>query len=84
MPKVWKIADVCPIPKTIPIKRDKLRPVSLLPLVAKLCEKVVVKYFYPWLLESVDCSQFAYRKNSSTTCALISASLSANANLIFT
>ena len=72
VPKLWKIADVCPIPKTTPVKKDKLRPVSLLPLVAKLCEKVVVKHFYPWLLENVDCSQFAYKKNSSTTCALIS------------
>jgi hypothetical protein len=70
-PNIWKIANVCPVPKGRPVKRDQLRPISLLPTVAKLCEKVVLLNFREPVLRFYDDRQFAYRPNSSTTCALL-------------
>jgi hypothetical protein len=71
VPSVWKIADICPVPKTSPVRRDKLRPISLLPIMSKICERVVLKEYREPLLRSYDNSQFAYRPHSSTVCALI-------------
>ena len=41
-PKAWKFADICPVPKSKPISVDNLRPISLLPVVSKLFEKIVL------------------------------------------
>ena len=71
VPNVWKIADICPIPKSSPVRKDQLRPISLLPILGKYCEKLVVQKFYPLLTKYVDSCQFAYRKKSSTVSALI-------------
>ena len=68
MPSVWKIADVCPVPKTSPVHKDKLRPISLLPIMSKICEKVILEKFGESLLRSYDKYQFAYRPRSSTVC----------------
>ena len=71
VPDVWKIADVCPLPKVTPVKRDKLRPISLLPIVSKLCERDVLNNYHNEFVQSYDPSQFAYRPFSSSVCALI-------------
>ena len=72
VPRVWKIADVCPIPKSTPVCADQLRPISLLPVMSKVFEKVILKKYREPLLRSYDDCQFAYRPHSSTVCALIS------------
>ena len=71
VPILWKIADVCPIPKTKPVSKDKLRPISLLPIISKINEKIVLKNFRDYLLSFYDDHQFAYRRDSSTVSALI-------------
>jgi hypothetical protein len=71
VPSCLKIADVCPIPKSSPVKRNELRPISLLPVIGKYCENLIVKKFYPSLIQHIDSSQFAYKKKSSTVHALI-------------
>jgi len=71
LPNAWKIADIVPIPKTVPVQKDKLRPISLLPVISKVCEKMVLTNSYSFLMSFYDDFQFAYRKNSSTVCALI-------------
>ena len=71
LPSVWKLADVCPVPKSRPIVKDQLRPISLLPILEKVFEKIVLKRYYAPLINSYDSSQFAYRPESSTVCALL-------------
>jgi hypothetical protein len=71
IPQTWKIADVCPVPKTSPVKLDQLRPISLLPCVSKICEKVVINSYHSSLIKCLDVSQFAYKPKSSTVLALI-------------
>ena len=70
-PNVWKMADVCPIPKSRPVNIDQLRPISLLPTVSKICERSILNKFSESLLNFYDNCQFAYRPKSSTTCALV-------------
>ena len=70
-PSVWKKADVCPVPKCKPVCKDQLRPISLLPIVSKLFEKIILKTYSSSLICSYDKYQFAYRPESSTVCALL-------------
>ena len=70
-PDKWKIADVCPTPKTKPVDKTKLRPISLLPVLSKIFENVVLQKYRTYLLECFDDFQFAYRPDSSTVCALV-------------
>lgn len=72
VPSVWKIADVCPLPKTKPVDKDHLRPISLLPVMSKICEKAVLKMYGEYLYQSYDNFQYAYRPHSSAVCALAS------------
>lgn len=71
VPDVWKIADICPIPKVLPVNKAQLRPISLLPILSKLLEKVVLKFYRESLLDHYDKDQFSYRPLSSTVCSLI-------------
>lgn len=57
VPTVWKLADVCPIPKVTPITRDKFRPISLLPVISKLMEEIVLRRYRH---EFVSCYDPAY------------------------
>ena len=71
VPAVWKLADICPIPKVTPVVRDKFRPISLLPVMAKLLEEVVLRQYRAEFVGFYDSAQFAYRPLSSTVCALV-------------
>jgi hypothetical protein len=71
VPDIWKLADVCPLPKCTPIRRDSFRPISLLPTVSKLYERVILKKYHHDMIGCYDHSQFAYRPKSSTVIALI-------------
>lgn len=74
VPKVLKIADVRPLYKAGDTKLAKnYRPVSLLPLVSKILERVVYKHLQAHLASHgfiPDC-QFAYRPQHSTEDALL-------------
>ncbi|MEL7309047.1 MAG: hypothetical protein AAGK05_15065, partial [Pseudomonadota bacterium] len=71
-PRVWKIADICPVPKVKPVTKDQLRPISLLPVVSKVFEKIVLNKYSSSMISCYDKQQFAYRPESSTVCALLS------------
>ncbi|KAI8482033.1 hypothetical protein Bbelb_402090 [Branchiostoma belcheri] len=71
VPVVWKAASVVPIPKvkgaTTP---SDMRPVSLLPVLAKLLERCILKRLLPSITPVIT-NQYAYLKGSSTVIAVI-------------
>ena len=74
LPKIWKMADVTPLPKTKPVKdlKKDLRPISLTACLSKVAEDcVVVDYVKPAVLKVLDLNQYGAVPNSSTTQALI-------------
>ena len=70
-PSLWKVADIIPIPKSSAISIENTRPISLLPVPAKIAEKVVLIDMKDRLTSLLGVHQFAIRKNSSTTHAII-------------
>jgi len=73
-PVLWKSAEVVPVPKTKPVRsiESNLRPISLLPTLAKLFESIVGTWLVDRLAPTLDSNQFGSLKGSSTTHALIS------------
>lgn len=71
-PSIWKIAHICPIPKTYPPEVKSLRPIALLPLPSKILEKIVLRSVHQQLVGNFGSTQFGSRPKSSTTCAVIS------------
>ena len=75
VPRVWKLADVSPLPKA-PIVSDfnkDLRPISLTSTMSKIVESFVIeKALKPVGLSHIDPDQFSFLPGSSTTFALIS------------
>lgn len=74
VPLIWKSAIIRPINKIKqPTSVQHYRPISILPTIAKLLERIVSDQIVEYLLENdmLDPYQFAYRKNASTqTCIL--------------
>ena len=75
-PQKWKLARIIPLQKSKTVDRLKpssFRPVSLLPLISKLAERVVQKQILKYLENSrlLSSKQHAYRNRCSTTTALI-------------
>ena len=73
-PDTLKIAKVLPIFKTgDPEKLENYRPISILPSFSKLYEKVVYNRIYNYLTNYnlLYVNQFGFRRNHSTTMALI-------------
>ncbi|KAI8507267.1 hypothetical protein Bbelb_146470 [Branchiostoma belcheri] len=71
VPVIWKSANVIPVPKSAGSSEvSNMRPVSLLPVLAKLLEKCVLKRLLP-TLRAVIKDQYAYLRGSSTTIALV-------------
>ena len=70
-PSQWKIADITPVPKSTGSTVEDYRPISLLPVPAKLAEKLILKDMRSTLTGLLGVSQFGIRKNSSTTHAVI-------------
>ena len=75
-PQCLKLANITPIPKcTSPASISDFRPISILPVLSKIFEKIVLK---KWILPKVkfraDMNQFAYipREGSGTISALVS------------
>ena len=71
VPRVFKHADVCAVPKCNPPAIDKLRPISLLCIPNKILETVVINSLKDQMIADLPDYQFAYKKHSSSTTALI-------------
>ena len=73
-PSFLKNADVVPIPKIPrPTEVSHFRPISILPVLSKIFEKIVLsKWILPFVSHKVSSTQFAYfpRVGNGTTCAL--------------
>ena len=75
VPRVWKFADISPLPKarTICDLNKDLRPISLTSTLSKVAEGFVIeKSLKSVLLSSIDPCQYGFIPGSSTTLALIS------------
>uniref|UniRef100_A0A2A4K8E7 Reverse transcriptase domain-containing protein n=1 Tax=Heliothis virescens TaxID=7102 RepID=A0A2A4K8E7_HELVI len=69
-PKLWKISQICMIPKPgkPPTETSSYRPISLLPTISKLFEKIFLSRLKPVLDEEniIPNHQFGFRQNHST------------------
>ena len=69
IPDSWKIAHITPIPKVhSPSSSSEYRPISVLPVLWKLFEKVLYHRVYSYLTEHnlIDKRQYGLRENHST------------------
>ena len=74
VPRVWKLANVTTLPKTVAIEdfNKDLRPISLTPTLSKIAESCIIEQeIRPTLLKAMDPNQFGFVPNSCTTFALI-------------
>ena len=74
-PGSWKIAHITPIPKVhSPSSSSEYRPISVLPVLSKLFEKIIYHRVYPYLTEHnlIDKRQYGFRENHSTELAITS------------
>ena len=74
VPERLKIAKITPIYKAEdPMEFANYRPISILPILSKILEKIVLKRLVDFLNEHniLNKSQFGFRKHHSTTLALI-------------
>ncbi|XP_078663226.1 uncharacterized protein LOC144906632 [Branchiostoma floridae x Branchiostoma belcheri] len=71
VPLIWKSANVAPVPKSAEATEVcDMRPISLLPVLAKLMERCILTRLLPYL-RAVIKDQYAYMRGSSTTIALV-------------
>ena len=73
-PDRWKKAIIKPIPKVnIPLSANDFRPISLLPTLSKIIEKIVNIQIVQYLVkyDLIDPYQSAYKKKHSTVTALL-------------
>ena len=73
-PSRWKKALVKPLPKiNIPLSPSDFRPISLLPAISKIMEKLATKQMVEYLKAKkfLDKYQSAYKQNHSTLTALL-------------
>ena len=76
VPSQWKLAIIRPVPKIQdPQQTSEYCPISVLPILSRLIEKLVVNNLYPALqLPQISASigdQYAFRPTGSTTVAVI-------------
>jgi len=72
-PDTWKIAHITPIPKVhSPSSSSEYRPISVLPVLSKLFEKILYHWVYSYLTEHnlIDKRQYGFRENRSTKLAI--------------
>ena len=74
VPKIWKSAEVVPVPKIHPLRliESDLRPISLLPVLAKTLEYFVRQWVLDKLEATFDPNQLGCLRKCSTTHALVS------------
>mgnify|MGYP001795631533 FL=1 len=67
-PDPWKMSTINPIPKVPGASEAKdFRPIALTPVISKVFERLIVKFFTPCLADKL---QFAYQQHKSTEDAL--------------
>ncbi len=73
VPTLWKLANLAPIPKELPLSNcDQLRPISLTNIIMRLFEKLVFKQEISMQSNFIiGKDQFAYKTGSNTTTVLI-------------
>ena len=71
IPSQWKLAHVIPVPKRKVSSLDDVRPISLLPVLFKVFESLIVASIKAQLVRSYGCEQFGFRPQSSTLLAHI-------------
>lgn len=74
VPTTWKSAIIMPIPKIKhPISINHYRPISILPFLSKVLERIVSDQLIEYLTNNnlMDPCQFAYRQHSSTQTCII-------------
>ena len=69
LPNCWKIANVTPIPKSKDITLNNLRPISLLPVISKILEDIVLTSIKDELISLYGDEQYGFRPHSSTLIA---------------
>ena len=73
VPTIWKKADVIPIQKVKNLNYvTDLRPISLTPTLAKICERFIADWLMKSIIDKIDKRQYGSLKRSSTTHALLS------------
>lgn len=70
-PACFKLANVCPVPKSRSPSVSDFRPISLLSPLSKIFEKIVLEHMKSELLRCYGVNQHAYRPFGSTTSALV-------------
>jgi hypothetical protein len=71
-PKLWKLANMVSVPKRFKVLNvTDLRGISLLPIISKLLEKIIIKKHKKSFEDNFGKDQYAYRSNSSTLCCAI-------------
>ena len=72
-PKSWKMARISPIPKVDnPRENSHFRPISILPVMSKIYEKLVLRQMATYLSNAIlEPNISAYRKGHSTTTAML-------------
>lgn len=71
-PTAWKTARVVPIPKSAIVNGpDDLRPISILPVLSKALEHILKQQIMLHASEKIVSSQYAFRRNHSTTSLLL-------------
>ena len=72
VPKLWKIAEVCAIPKRLPPQSvEDLRPISITSVLSKELEKFICDWIMDIIGNKIDISQYGCLKGTSTTHALV-------------
>ena len=72
-PSFWKVADIVPVPKSRGLSFNDFRPISLLPIPAKLAERFILRSLRLDMTSHLGADQFGIRRGSSTTHAIIAA-----------
>jgi len=70
-PKLWKVGDITPLPKSKPLTIEKIRPISLLPNVSKIFERIISNKIMPFILNTIHRHQFGFMPLSSTSSCLL-------------
>ena len=73
-PDSWKVARVCPLPKIDnPINEKDFRPISILPVLSKIYEKVILKQLSDYIERTsiYSSTQSGFRKGHSTQTILL-------------
>jgi len=70
-PDLWKISHIIPLPKSKPPLLSKLRPISLLPNISKVFEKLFLEQIMHYFSSSIKDNQYGFMPKSSTSACLI-------------